>query len=82
LSPVAVDVAPWDDDRRVAVHNALREHREIVLRAGHSDQRVLRAALIDLQVYPIEVGPLLCHPVVVGQRTSFTECRVLLREAQ
>lgn len=84
LSPVAVDVVPWGDDRRAAVHNALQEHREIVLRVGHSDQRVLRAALIDLQAYPIEVGPLLCHPVVVGQRTSprFTECRVLLREAQ
>lgn len=84
LSPVVVDVVPWDDDHRVAVHDALREHREIVLRAGHSDRRALRAAVIDLQASPVEVGPLLCHPVVVGQRTSlrFTECRVLLREAE
>jgi hypothetical protein len=84
LGPVVVDAVPWDDDRRTAVHDALREHREIVLRTGHSDHRALRAAMIDLQAYPIEVGPLLCHPVVVGQRTSsrFTECRVLLREAQ
>jgi hypothetical protein len=43
----------------------------------------LRAALIDLQTHPVEVGPLMCHPVAVGHRTSarFVESRVFLREA-
>ncbi|MEU7527724.1 protein DpdJ [Saccharothrix sp. NPDC042600] len=83
LGPPSFNLDKWDDDQRLAVHDALREHREVVLRAGHSDRRLLRAALVDLQSRPVEVGPLLCHPVVVGQRSSArsTECRLLLREA-
>ncbi|ONI83419.1 hypothetical protein ALI22I_33435 [Saccharothrix sp. ALI-22-I] len=83
LGPPEFGVVPWDDARRVALHDALREHREVVLRAGHAERLHLRAALVDLQVHPVEVGPLLCHPVVVGQRATarYRECRLLLREA-
>jgi hypothetical protein len=83
LGPPEFDVTPWNDDRRLALHDALREHREVMLRAGHAERLALRAALVDLQAHPVEVGPLLCHPVVVGHRTSarFVESRVLLREA-
>lgn len=83
LGPLAFDVVPWSDERRDELHNVLREHGEVVLRAGHSDRAVLRTAVVDLQVRPIEVGALLCHPVVVGQHTSarFVQNRVLLREA-
>lgn len=83
LGPFAFDVDPWDEERREELHNVLREHGEVVLRAGHGARGDLRAAVLDLQVRPVEVGVLLCHPIVVGQGSSArsVECRVLLREA-
>lgn len=82
LGPFAFDVVPWSDERREELHEVLREHGEVVLCAGHDDRAALRAAVVDLQVWPVEVGALLCHPVVVGQSTSarFVQSRVLLRE--
>jgi hypothetical protein len=83
LRPTAVDVVPWDDDRRSALHEVLLEQREVILRARHADRLVLRMVILDLQTRPVEVGALLCHPVVVGIRRSvhFVEAFVLLREA-
>jgi hypothetical protein len=83
MGPVFLDVIPWSDDRREVVHAALIEHGEVVLCAMHADGAALRAVVLDLQACPVEVGALLCHPVVVGVRASvrFVEARVLLREA-
>ncbi|MFI7073406.1 protein DpdJ [Micromonospora sediminicola] len=83
LGPVVFDVAPWDDKRRKELHELLIEQREVTLRVGHADRTVLRSILLDLQTQPIEVGALLCHPVVLGVRKTglFLEARVLLREA-
>nr|WP_277349700.1 protein DpdJ [Planosporangium thailandense] len=83
LRPTALDVVPWDDDRRATVHETLIEQREVILRARHTDRAMLRTAILDLQTRPVEVGALLCHPVVVGMRQSvhLVEARVHLREA-
>jgi hypothetical protein len=83
LGPITLDVVPWNDDCREALHTALVERGEVVLRTAQSDAAALRAVVLDLQTRPIEVGSLLCHPVVVGVRTSprFVQTRVLLREA-
>ncbi|MGH4027275.1 MAG: protein DpdJ [Pseudonocardiaceae bacterium] len=83
LGPTVLDVVPWSDERRNAVHAALIEQGEVVLRARHPDRTALRAVVLDLQTRPVEVGTLLCHPVVVGLGTSvrFVLARVLLREA-
>lgn len=84
LTPHIIDIGSWDDIQRDRVHNAIREHGELILRARHSVRFVLRAGVLDLQTRPVEVGTLLCHPVVVGLRTSagYTELRLLLREAE
>jgi len=83
MGPVLLDVIPWSDDRREAVHAALIEHGEVILCAMHADRAALRTVALDLQTRPVEVGALLCHPVVVGVRASvrFVETRVHLREA-
>ncbi len=83
LGPVVFDVAPWDDKRRKELQELLIEQGEVALRAGHADREVLRSAVLDLQTQPVEVGALLCHPVVLGVRRTvrFVEARVLLREA-
>jgi hypothetical protein len=83
LGPVVIDVSPWDDKRRKELHELLIEQREVALRVGRADRTVLRSILLDLQTQPIEVGALLCHPVVLGVRKTglFLEARVLLREA-
>ncbi|WDZ84709.1 protein DpdJ [Micromonospora cathayae] len=84
LGPVRVEAAPWNDDRRAEIHQALLDEAEIVLRCVVTDRRELRAALLDLQTTPVEVGTLLCHPVVVGVTAGPDEvsARLLLREAQ
>jgi hypothetical protein len=84
LGPARVNAAPWNDGRRAEVHQALLDEAEIVLHCGVADRRQLRAALLDLQTTPIEVGTLLCHPVVVGAVAGSDEfsARVLLREAR
>ncbi|WP_020670652.1 protein DpdJ [Amycolatopsis nigrescens] len=78
-----IDIESWDGERRSQVHNALLEHGEVVLRIGHAQRDVLRAALLDLQTSPVEVGTLLTHPVAVGLGRSVrnVELRLLLREA-
>ncbi|WP_158244885.1 protein DpdJ [Verrucosispora sp. ts21] len=83
LGPVVFDVAPWDDKRRKELHEMLIEHREVALRVEHGDGAVLRSVLLELQTEPVEVGALLCHPMVFGVRKTirFLEARVLLREA-
>ena len=83
LGPFEFDVVPWSDERREELHKVLREHGEVLSCAGHDHRGELRAAVVDLQVRPVEVRALLCHPVVVGQSTSvrFVQSRVLLREA-
>jgi hypothetical protein len=83
LDPDVVDVTVWTDESRVAVHAVLVDQSEAVLRVGHTHRGVLRSVLLDLQTRPIEVGTLLCHPIVVGLRKTvhFVEVRVLLREA-
>jgi hypothetical protein len=83
LGPITLDVVPWNDDCRQALHTTLVERGEVILRAEQADAATLRAVVLDLQTRPIEVGSLLCHPIVVGVRTSlrFVQTRVLLREA-
>lgn len=83
LGPAVFDVARWDDKRRKELHELLIEQREVALRVGHADRAVLRSVLLDLQTQPVEVGALLCHPVVLGVRKTvrFLEARMLLREA-
>ncbi|WP_158581370.1 protein DpdJ [Actinomadura spongiicola] len=83
FSPPSLSAVPWDDERRDAVHDILRECGETILLAPHTNSAVLRSAILDLQTRPVEVGTLLCHPVVVGTRitTQYVEARVLLREA-
>lgn len=83
LAPALASLTTWDDSTRAALHEALRTHGEVLVRVAAADARILRAALLDLQVEPVEVDSLLCHPVVVGQTTHDTvvEARVLLREA-
>lgn len=83
LTPSTFYVAEWNSQCRSDLHNALREYGEVVLSAKHDDQAALRTAVVDLQVQPVEVGALLCHPVVVGERTTSTrrQVRMLLREA-
>jgi len=83
LGPAVLDVVPWSDECREMVHATLVEQREVLLRARHADRATLRAVILDLQTRPVEVGALLCHPVVVGLRTSvqFIDARVLLRES-
>lgn len=83
LEPLeALELGTWDDESRDAVHVRLRERGEIVLRARTGQRRLLRHALIDLQATPIELGPLLCHPDVVGvhDRGDSVEARIRLQE--
>jgi hypothetical protein len=84
FGPVTVDVAPWDERRRMEIHQALLAQGEVMLRSGPTDRAALRTALLDLQNTPVEVGTLLCHPVVVGVAFGPHEvtARLLLREAQ
>ncbi|EWC64099.1 Lhr-like helicase [Actinokineospora spheciospongiae] len=83
LGPKTVDVDSWDDACRIRVHEALVEHGEVVLRTPLQHTANLRTVLLDLQTQPVEVGALLCHPIVVGVRraTGMAEARLLLREA-
>ncbi|MEV6876784.1 protein DpdJ [Amycolatopsis sp. NPDC051128] len=83
LSPESVDIVGWDDESRSQVHKALLQHGELILRIGHAQHTVLRTVLLDLQTFPVEVGTLLTHPVVVGlnRSTRTVELRLLLREA-
>ena len=82
--PVAVlEFSHWDEDRRVEIHENLREHGEVVLRVPSPLAPTLRAALIDLQTIPVEVGPLWCYPEVLGllDRGPVAEARLVLRES-
>ncbi|PRX98009.1 protein DpdJ [Allonocardiopsis opalescens] len=83
LRPPKISAVPWDGERREAIHDALREYGEIVLQVPNVQRADLRTVLLDLQTRPVEVGTLLCHPVVVGARTTerHAEARLLLREA-
>jgi hypothetical protein len=83
LGPEVVEMTEWNDAFRDTLHAALHEHGEVLVRAGHAARAALRLLLLDLQVNPVEVGPLLCHPIVVGVQDSpqHVEARVALREA-
>lgn len=83
LRPPNRIIVPWDNDQRDAVHDLLRDSGEAILSVPVTDRATLQTAILDLQTRPIEVGTLLCHPVVVGARTTdqHAEVRVLLREA-
>lgn len=83
IGPAVLDLVAWTDECRDRLHLALREHGELVVRAAVPDRAVLRAALLDLQMNPVEVGSLLCHPAVVGvdESTSGVQAQLLLREA-
>jgi hypothetical protein len=83
MEPGGVTITNWAESTRADIHRLLIERNELNLRAGHANQSVLRSALLDLQVHPVEVDTLLCHPIVVGLRRTarFIEARVLLREA-
>jgi hypothetical protein len=78
-----LEFSTWDDERREAVHDLLREKGEVLLRTRSADRSHLRSALIDLHTGPIEVGPLWCYPQVLGiyDRGSFTEAHLILRES-
>lgn len=82
-SPVEfVDLEAWSDQVRSDLHARLRDSAELVLRAPLAARRTLRTALLDLQTMPIEVGPLWCHPEIIGiqdRGTSF-EARIRLQE--
>lgn len=83
LAPASVELTGWGADARAAVHQALQDHGHIALVARAVHRPLLRAAVLDLQVTPVEVGSMLCHPLVVGLRSDPTsvEVRLLLREA-
>lgn len=81
--PIAVlEFRQWDKDRRVEVHEILRDHGELVIRVPTPFAGSLRTALIDLQTTPVEVGPLWCYPEVLGLQGQgpVLEARLVLRE--
>jgi len=83
-SPVTVlEFTTWDEDLRQQVHEELLRAREVILRTGAVGRRALRAAVLDLHIVPVEVGPLMCHPQItaVSDRGDHAEARVLLRES-
>ena len=65
------------------VHDLLRANGEIILKVSTASRRSLRAALLDLNAVPVEVGPLWCYPEVLGvhDRGQFVDARLVLREA-
>jgi hypothetical protein len=77
-----LEFSQWDEARRSEVHENLRDHGEVVIRVPNPLTASLRAALIDLQTIPIEVGPLWCYPEVLGlqDRGPVSEARLVLRE--
>jgi hypothetical protein len=82
-SPVEfIDLGQWNDVVRSDLHERLRVSAELILRTPTASKGVLRAALIDLQTTPIEVGPLWCYPEVLGiqDRGTSIEARVRLQE--
>jgi hypothetical protein len=76
------EFSDWNDDRRVQVHDLLRSNGEVILKVPTASRRSLRAALLDLQVMPVEVGPLWCYPEVLGVHDlgQFVDARFVLRE--
>jgi hypothetical protein len=76
------EFSQWDDDCRTEVHTLLRDHGELLIRVPSTSMRSLRAALIDLQTTPVEVGPLWCYPEVLGvhDRGPVADARLVLRE--
>jgi hypothetical protein len=84
LTPAAIELSEWTGAARMEVHSALLTHGEILVRVPGGSEDVLRTVVLDLQVHPVEVGSLLCHPVVVGVTTAtagWGTARLLLREA-
>ena len=82
-TPIEIlELSEWDDSPRTQVHDILRERGELVLRTAVALRGVLRAAIIDLQTVPVEVGPLWCYPEVLGVQNSgsFVDARLVLRE--
>lgn len=82
-SPVEfIELGEWNDDIRSDLHQRLRDTAELILRTPTASRRELRMALLDLQVNPVEVGPLWCYPEVLGiqDRGTSIEARVRLQE--
>jgi len=82
-SPIEfVDLDVWTDQVRSDLHARLRDSAELVLRTPAAARRTLRAALLDLQTTPIEVGPLWCYPEIIGiqDRGTSLEARIRLQE--
>ncbi|MET3962801.1 hypothetical protein ABIE44_002735 [Marmoricola sp. OAE513] len=82
--PVAVlDIASWNDEERRTVHAELVRAREAIVRVHSAERSQLRRAILDLNTVPVEVGPLMFHPLVtaVAETGQYIEARVLLREA-
>ena len=80
---LTIEITEWNEQTRSDVHESLRTTGELRLVATKSQRRALRAAMIDLQDLPVEVGALFCHPVVVGvsERNGMFEARLMLRES-
>lgn len=64
--PIAVSV--WDDSTRTEVHGALRAHGEVTLAFQPGSARLARQVVLILQDDPVDVGALLLHPLVTGER--------------
>jgi hypothetical protein len=82
-SPVFVlEISTWNDALRAELHRLLVESSEVVVRVPATMRPVLRSAVIDVQTTPVEVGPLLCYPQVLGvlEHGMHAEARFLLRE--
>lgn len=82
-SPVEfVQLDQWSDQVRSDLHTRLRDAAELVLCTPIATRGTLRTALLDLQTTPIEVGPLWCHPEIIGvqDRGTSIEARIRLQE--
>jgi hypothetical protein len=75
-------LADWSEATRSGVHELLRQSGELILRVPAALRGTLKAALIDLQTTPVEVGPIWCFPEVlaVQDQGSTKDARVVLRE--
>lgn len=83
LDPARVVLQSWSGQEREQVHRILVEDGEATLAAAHADRAVLREAMLDLQIEPVEVGAILAHPVTVGvwEEVDTVIAHLLLREA-
>jgi len=82
-TPVEVfELTEWNETTRSEVHDSLRASGELLLRTPVRLRRILKAALVDLQTVPIEVGPLWCYPEILAlqDQGATKDARLVLRE--